>query len=44
MDNLSFGLTMVVVGMGGTLISLWFLSLVILLLKKLLPHTSKAQN
>ncbi len=44
MDNLHFGLTMIVVGMGGTLVSLWFLSLVILLLKKLLPHAPKAQN
>ena len=44
MDNLTFGLTMIVVGMGGTLVSLWFLSLVILLLKRLLPSAPKAQN
>ena len=37
MDNLTFGLTMIVVGMGGTLISLWFLSLVIMGLKRFFP-------
>ena len=44
MDNFTFGMTMIVVGMGGTLVSLWFLSLVILFLKKILPNTAKAQN
>jgi Na+-transporting methylmalonyl-CoA/oxaloacetate decarboxylase gamma subunit len=29
MNNLTFGLTMLVVGMGGTLITLWLLTLVI---------------
>jgi hypothetical protein len=27
MDNWTFGITMVVVGMGGTLLTLWILSL-----------------
>ena len=27
MDNLTFGVSMVVVGMGGTLLTLWILSL-----------------
>lgn len=39
MDNLTFGLTMIVVGMGGTLVSLWFLSLLIRALKKFFPTT-----
>jgi len=32
-----FGLTLTIVGMGGTLASLWVLSLLIGLLKKLFP-------
>ena len=43
MDNLTFGFTMIVVGMGGTLISLWFLSLVIIGLKKSFPK-AKSKN
>jgi hypothetical protein len=37
MDKVSFGVTMLVVGMGGTLIILWSLSLFIILLKKIFP-------
>ena len=37
MDNLSFGLTMTVVGVGGTFLTLWVLSLVVDLLKKVYP-------
>jgi len=33
-----FGLTLTIVGMGGTLASLWVLSLLIGLLKKLFPY------
>jgi hypothetical protein len=29
MDNLTFGLTMLIVGMGGTLITLWTLAILI---------------
>jgi len=38
MDNFTFGMTMTVVGMGSTLFSLWFLTLVINLLKRLFPY------
>lgn len=38
MDTLTFGITMTIVGMGGTLLSLWFLTLIINLLKRLFPH------
>jgi len=38
MDNFSFGLTLTVIGMGSTLVSLWFLTLVINLLKRLFPY------
>jgi hypothetical protein len=37
MDNLSFGLTMTVVGVSGTFLTLWVLSLVVDLLKKVFP-------
>ena len=36
-DNLTFGLTLTIVGMAGTLFSLWLLSLLISLLKKIFP-------
>ncbi len=39
MDNekWSFGLTMMIVGMGGTFLTLWILGLVMDLLKKVFP-------
>jgi hypothetical protein len=37
MDKWTFGLTMVVVGMGGTLLSLMLMSLIMALLKRLFP-------
>lgn len=39
MDTWTFGWTMALLGMGGTMLVLWCLSLVILLLKKLFPYT-----
>ena len=38
-ENLTFGLTMTIVGMAGTLLSLWVLSLLISVLKKVFPLT-----
>ncbi|MBI3935112.1 MAG: hypothetical protein HY316_10510 [Acidobacteria bacterium] len=38
-DNITFGLTMTIVGMAGTLLSLWLLSFLISALKKLFPLT-----
>ena len=37
MDNWTFGVTMLVVGMGGTLLTLWLLSLIMSALKKIFP-------
>lgn len=37
MDNVSFGLRMTILGMGGTLAVIWLLSLAITLLKKIFP-------
>jgi hypothetical protein len=38
MDKLAFGLTMLVVGMGGTIVTLMFFSLIMGLLKKVFPY------
>ena len=42
MDNAkwTFGLTMMIVGMGGTFLTLWILGLVMDLLKKVFPLVS----
>jgi len=38
MDNFTFGVTMLVAGMGGTLVTLGLLSLMMTGLGKLFPH------
>jgi hypothetical protein len=38
MDIWTFGLTVAVLGMSGTMLVLWLLSVVIFLLKKIFPH------
>jgi hypothetical protein len=43
-DKWAFGLTMMVVGMGGTFLTLWVLSLVMDLLKKIFPLPHKASG
>jgi hypothetical protein len=40
-DNLTFGVSMVVVGMGGTLLTLWILSLLMAVLKRAFPYKAK---
>jgi hypothetical protein len=42
MDKWSFGLTMMIIGMGGTFLTLWILSLVIDVLKKVFPLAEKS--
>ena len=37
MDNITFGVTLTVLGMAGTLASLWVLSLLIQAVKKIYP-------
>jgi len=37
LDNVNFGTIMTVVGMGGTLVSLWLITLVISLMKRMFP-------
>ncbi len=41
MDPLTFGLTLLVVGMGGTLLTLWLLTLLIRALTALFPAKEK---
>ena len=36
-ETWTFGLTLTIIGMGGTLLSLWVLSLLVSLLKKIFP-------
>lgn len=38
LDTLEFGLTVSLVGMAGTMLVLWLVSLLILLLKKIFPY------
>jgi len=44
MDNFTFGMTLLVVGMGGTLVSLGILALVMGLLKKIFPLKEESSN
>jgi hypothetical protein len=44
MDNLTFGLTMLVVGMGGTVAALAALALIMGLLKKIFPVREETEN
>ena len=44
MDKWTFGLTLMIVGMGGTFLTVWVLSLVIILLKKIYPLTSDSRE
>ena len=43
MDNLTFGITMMVCGMGGTILTLYILSLIMTLLGKIFPE-KKEEN
>ena len=38
MDKLTFGITMLICGMGGTLLTLWIMSLVMGVLRKVFPY------
>ena len=44
MDNWTFGITMVVVGMGGTLLTLWILSLFMGILKRFFPYKGEEEK
>ena len=44
MDNWTFGFTMLVVGMGGTLVTLGLLALIMGVLKKIFPVKEETNN
>lgn len=44
MDNLTFGLSMTVVGMGGTLVSLLVLTFIIWILKKIFSPAAQPEG
>jgi hypothetical protein len=44
MDNFTFGMTLLVVGMGGTLVALGILALIMGLLKKIFPYEEESSN
>ncbi|MCX5829099.1 MAG: OadG-related small transporter subunit [Deltaproteobacteria bacterium] len=44
MDKWTFGVTMLVVGMGGTLLILGIMSVIIALLKKIFPYKKEAEG
>jgi len=44
MDKWTFGLTMLVVGMGGTIITLMIFSCIMSLLKKIFPYKAEEEG
>jgi hypothetical protein len=44
MDNFTFGITMLICGMGGTILTLWIMSLVMGLLGRLFPVESEKKE
>ena len=44
MDKLTFGITMFVCGIGGTLFTLWIMSLIMTALTKIFPYKKEENN
>lgn len=44
MDNITYGFTMTVLGMGGTIVSLWIISLAMNILKRLFPYQAEKKE
>lgn len=44
MDNWTFGVTMLAVGMGGTLFTMWVLSLLMGILKRVFPYKKEEER
>lgn len=44
MDRWTFGLTMLVVGMGGTLLTLMLLSVIMAVLKRIFPYNPEEEK
>jgi Na+-transporting methylmalonyl-CoA/oxaloacetate decarboxylase gamma subunit len=43
MSNFTFGVTMIICGMGGTILTLWIMSLIMNLLGKLFPYKKEKE-
>lgn len=44
MDNVTFGVTMLIVGMGGTLLTLGIMSLIMAALKRVFPYRKEDEE
>ncbi len=44
MSNFSYGLVITVIGMGGTVVSLWLITLVVDLLKRAFPYRESEEK
>lgn len=44
MDNFTFGITMLICGMGGTLLTLWIMSLVMAAMGKIFPYKPEGKE
>jgi hypothetical protein len=44
MDNFTFGFTITLVGMGGTLLTMWVLTLFVDVLKKFFPYRENQET
>ncbi len=44
MDNVTFGITMLICGMGGTLLTLLIMSLIMSVLRKVFPYKKEEEN
>ena len=44
MDNWTFGITMILLGMGGTLLTLWILSLLMTGIRKVFPYRKEEEE
>jgi len=44
MDNVSFGITMLICGMGGTLLTLWIFSLIMTGLRLIFPYRAEDEE
>ncbi len=44
MDNVTFGVTVLIVGMGGTILTLWIMSLIMSLLTRIFPYKQEDEG
>ena len=44
MNNITFGITMLICGMGGTILTLWIMSLVMTALGRLFPEKAEPKK